>query len=112
MALSSIEGIDEAFLKVLRERTAGSPMDETVKWTNLTRGEIAQGLEEEGIKVSVTVVDQLLRQHNYRRRKARKRLATGTHLQRNDQFETIDRLKAQYKEDGNPVLSMDSKKRS
>ena len=111
-ALSSIEGIDEAFLKVLRERTAGSPMDETVKWTNLTRGEIAQGLEEEGIKVSVTVVDQLLRKHNYRRRQAQKRLATGTHPQRNAQFETIERLKEQYEEDGNPVLSMDSKKRS
>ncbi len=111
-ALSSIEGIDEAFLNVLRERTAGSPMDETVKWTNLTRGEIAQGLEEAGIKVSVTVVDQLLRKHNYRRRKAQKRLATGTHPQRNDQFKTIERLKEQYEEDGNPVLSMDSKKRS
>ena len=111
-ALSTIEGIDEAFLSILRERTAGSPMDETVKWTNLTRGEIAQGLEEEGIKVSVTVVDQLLRKHNYRRRKARKRLATGTHPQRNEQFENIDRLKEQYEKDGNPVLSMDSKKRS
>ncbi|NES66358.1 MAG: hypothetical protein F6K24_14395 [Okeania sp. SIO2D1] len=34
-------------------------MDEKVKWTNLTRLEIANRLEEERIKVSVTVVAQL-----------------------------------------------------
>ncbi len=29
--------------------------------------------------VSVTVVDQLLKKHNYRQRKAQKRMATGEH---------------------------------
>ncbi|MEN8220327.1 MAG: hypothetical protein ABFS56_29060 [Pseudomonadota bacterium] len=28
--------IDEVFLLLLKEHTAGSPMDEKVKWTNLT----------------------------------------------------------------------------
>jgi len=36
-AFESIEGLDEAFLRVIAQHTAGSPMDETVKWTNLTR---------------------------------------------------------------------------
>jgi hypothetical protein len=57
-ALESIEGLDAAFLGVLAEHTAGSPMDETVKWTNLKRQEIAELLAAEGIIVSVTVVDQ------------------------------------------------------
>lgn len=109
-AVESIEGLDEAFLRVIAQHTAGSPIDETVKWTNLTRREIAQLLQQEGIQVSVTVVDQLLERHNYRQRKAQKRLATGTDPQRNEQFENIERLKQTYQEAGNPVLSMDTKK--
>jgi len=85
-------------------------MDDSIKWTNLTRQEIARLLSAEGISVSVTVVDQLLEKHNYRKRKAQKRLATGAHPQRNEQFENIDQLKSSYQAVGNPVLSMDTKK--
>lgn len=109
-AFETIEGLDAAFLRVIAQHTAGSPMDETVKWTNLTRQEIAELLQSEGIEVSVTVVDQLLEKHHYRKRKAQKRLATGTHPQRNKQFENIERLKEAYQAAGNPVLSMDTKK--
>jgi hypothetical protein len=109
-AIESIAGLDAAFLQVIATHTAGSPMDETVKWTNLTRQQIAQLLKQEGISVSVTVVEQLLEKHNYRKRKAQKRLATGTHPQRNEQFENIERLKDAYQAVGNPVLSMDTKK--
>ena len=109
-AFKTIEGLDAAFLRVIAQHTAGSPMDETVKWTNLTRQEIAELLKSEGIEVSVTVVDQLLEKHHYRKRKAQKRLATGTHPQRNEQFENIERLKEVYQAAGNPVLSMDTKK--
>ncbi len=109
-ALATIAGLDEAFLSVIAKHTAGSPMDETIKWTNLTRQEIASLLRGEGVSVSVTVVDQLLSKHNYHKRKAQKRLATGTHPQRNEQFENIERIKANYQSVGNPVLSMDTKK--
>lgn len=108
----TIEGLDAAFLKVIAQHTAGSPMDEQVKWTNLNRQEIAQLLKGEGIAVSVTVVDQLLVKYNYRKRKAQKRLATGEHPQRNEQFENIQQLKVSYQEVGNPVLSMDTKKKN
>jgi len=111
-AFATIAELDEAFLRVLERYTAGSPMDETIKWTNLTRQEIARLLRAEGISVSVTVVDQLLEKHNYRKRKAQKRLATGAHPQRNEQFENIDQLKSTYQAVGNPVLSMDTKKKN
>lgn len=87
-------------------------MDEQIKWTNLNRPQIAKLLKAEGISVSVTVVDQLSRKHHYRRRKARKELATGSHPQRNEQFEKIKQLKQRYTEEGNPVMSMDTKKKS
>jgi len=109
-ALATIAGLNDVFLRVIAQHTAGSPMDETVKWTNLTRQEIAGLLNAAGLSVSVTVVDQLLEKHNYRKRKAQKRLATGAHPQRNEQFENIDQLKSTYQAVGNPVLSMDTKK--
>lgn len=109
-ALATIVGIDEAFLRVVSPHTAGSPMDERVKWTNLSRPKIAGLLEAEGITVSVTVVDQLLKKHNYRRRKARKTLATGSHPQRDEQFKNIKQLRERYEAAGNPVMSVDTKK--
>jgi hypothetical protein len=65
--------IDEKFLAVLKHHTAGDPMDETVRWTNLTHQEIAEKLaEEHNIQVSQPVIGQLLKKHHYRRRKAQK----------------------------------------
>jgi hypothetical protein len=111
-ALEGKQGLNRAFLKAIAQHTAGSPSDETVKWTNLSRREIAELLKAEGFEVSVTVVAQLLAQHDYRKRKAVKRLPTGEHPQRNQQFENIERLKQEYQAAGNPVLSMDTKKKS
>ena len=112
-AFETIPGLDEAFRRVLSQQTAGSPMSEKVKWTHLTRKEISALLEQqEGIKVSVTVVDQLLAKHHYRRRKASKRRSTGHHAQRNEQFEKIANLRNEYEASDNPVLSMDTKKRN
>lgn len=111
-AFEKIKGLDEAFCRVIAQYTAGSPMDEQIKWTNLNRQEITQLLQDEGITVSVTVVDQLLEKHNYRKRKAQKRLATGEHPQREEQFQNIEQLKKSYQKAGNPVLSMDTKKKN
>ena len=110
--MATLAGLDEALLRVLERYTAGSPMDETLKWTNLKRHEIAALLQEEGIRVSVTVMDQLLKKHHFRKRKAVKTLATGSSEHRNEQFETIERLKETYQAAGNPVMSMDTKKES
>ena len=104
--------IDEKFLEVLKNHTAGDPMDETVLWTNLTSDEIIGPLEEEHkIKVSKTVVYQLLEKHNYRRRKAQKKQTKKSVPHRNDQFEKITQLIADYKANSNPIISMDTKKK-
>lgn len=111
-AFETIPDLDATFLRVLSDHTAGSPMDDTVKWTNLTRQEIVTLLQDAGITVSVTVVDQLLAKHHFRKRKAVKTVATGAHAERDAQFENIARLKAEYQAAGNPILSMDVKKKS
>ena len=110
--LSATPEIDTAFQRVLKDYTAGSPMDEALKWTNLTREEISTHLRDEGFVVSVTVVDQLLKKHNYRRRQAFKAEAGKEVPQRDEQFQKIAKLKKEYHEEGNPVMSMDVKKKS
>ncbi|MBW4526742.1 MAG: hypothetical protein KME18_16405 [Phormidium tanganyikae FI6-MK23] len=86
-------------------------MSKAVKWTNLTRRQISELLQQhEGICISVTVVDQLLKKHQFRKRKAVKTLSAGESEQRNEQFETIATLKQTYQAAGNPVISMDTKK--
>jgi predicted ArsR family transcriptional regulator len=110
-AFETIEGLDEVFLKVIAQHTAGSPMDEGVKWTYLTRHQIAELMQHNGIEVSVTVVDQLLEKYNFRKRKAVKTKATGESAHRNEQFENIERLVEKYQVAGYPVISMDTKKR-
>lgn len=110
--LATVPEIDSAFQRVLAEHTAGSPENESVKWTNLKRKEIAAHLEEEGFKVSVTVVDQLLEKHNYRRRQAFKTEAGKKVEHRDEQFQNIAKLKKEYHEQGNPVMSMDVKKKN
>jgi len=87
-------------------------MDETIRWTNLSPWEIAQRLADRyGIEVSRTVVRKLLKKHHYRRRKALKKQTLKTVPYRNEQFENIARLIAVYEKSGNPIMSMDTKKK-
>ena len=88
-------------------------MDASVKWTHLSRRQIAERLADEAaISISVTVVDQLLKKHQFRRRQALKRKATGNSPERNAQFEKIEELIETYQAAAHPVISMDTKKRS
>jgi Rhodopirellula transposase DDE domain len=81
--------INDVFLSILKEHTAGDPMDEKVKWTNLTKADIAAELTKKGFKVSRNIVKKLLKKHDYVKRKPFKNLAAGSHVNRNAQFERI-----------------------
>lgn len=87
-------------------------MDELVRWTNLCPWEIAKRLAERyDLKVSRTVIGKLLKKHNYRRRKALKQRTLKAVPHRNEQFENIARLIREYEATGNPIMSMDTKKK-
>ena len=104
--------IEANFHKVLEDHTAGDPMRLEVKWTNLSRRQIASRVTELGTPVSRHVVSQLLKKHRYRRRKARKARTMGPrHPDRNAQFENIGRLRREYLAAGLPVVSIDTKKK-
>jgi len=111
--LDTMTGIGDAFLKIIDNSTAGSPMDDTIKWTNLSRAKMALKLEEEGFKVSVTVIDKLLKKYNFCPRKAFKNQAGKENIpNRDEQFKNLDKIRANYIQEGNPVISMDVKKKN
>jgi Rhodopirellula transposase DDE domain len=68
-------------------------------------------LMERDLYVSAYRVAQLLRDAGYRRRQMRKYLDMGEHPERNAPFENIARSKEQYLWSGNPIVSIDTKKR-
>ena len=104
--------LDIAFLDVLKDYTAGEPMDDTVLWTNLPATEISRCLKERGIAVGVFIVKRLLKKHGYRRRKAGKTKTFKDVPERNDQFEKIAAVGEEEKDSPNPLLSIDTKKKN
>ncbi len=86
-------------------------MNELIKWTNWTHKEIAVGLKKTGFCVSLPLVGQPLKKHEYVKRKAQKKQTTGINKNRNSQFENIAILDTEYREAGNPIISFDTKKK-
>ena len=73
-----IRKLVENFKKVLSDHTAGDPMREDVKWTNLSRRQISRRLKDLGTPAGKNVVSRLLWEHGYRRRKPQKKRNDGT----------------------------------
>src|SRR3989344_5428738 len=94
--IDTIKDINSVFLLVLKNYTAGNPMNENVLWTNLTQKEISAKMKTKGINISVTVVKQLLKKHGYVKRKAQKKKTMKSHPDRNQQFEIIAKLKKKF----------------
>jgi DDE family transposase len=99
------------FHAVLEHHTAGDPMRHEVIWTDLTTREIREALMEKDLYVGDHVIRQLLDGEGYHRRQMRKYLDMGEHRDRNAQFENIARIKRDYLDSADPILSIDTKKR-
>jgi Rhodopirellula transposase DDE domain len=104
-------GLEANFLKVLEDHTAGDPMQPGVKWTNLSRRQIARRLKEMGTPASKDSVRGLLYRHGYRRRQASKSKPMGRHPDRDAQFRKIAKLRKAYARAKLPVISIDTKKK-
>jgi hypothetical protein len=103
--------LEPNFWIVVRDYQAGDPMQEDVIWTYLTPAEIAEELTERGTPVCEDTARKVLDRFDFVKRKSRKKKALGNSPRRNEQFENIARLKGQYLDSPNPILSMDSKKK-
>lgn len=105
-------GLVEAVAATIADHTAGSPVDESLRWTNLSPDEIATELAWEGFEIGVDTVRTILNQDlGLSRRQALKDEATCNFPQRDEQFEHIAQLRNQFQREGSPVLSIDTKKK-
>ena len=87
-------------------------MNSEIRWTNLTQSEIRDRIEQNyGTRVSRRVIRQLLKKHGYRTRKAQKRKTMKQVEGRDEQFQKIAQLKADYQARALPIISIDTKKK-
>lgn len=109
--IETVETIDEVFFEILKDNTAGSPMDEEIKWTNLTLVDISKAFKAKGMGISEHVVKQLLEKHGFVERKMQKAVTMKETKDRNEQFERISELREEYSKSENPIISIDVKKK-
>jgi hypothetical protein len=109
--IDTVENIDEVFFEILKDHTAGSPMDKEIKWTNLNRKEISKAFKSRGMNVTPHVVKQLLKKHGFVERKMQKAVTMKDCKDRNEQFERIQELREEYSKNDNPIISIDVKKK-
>ena len=100
----------DAIHKLMERETAGDPVS-GLKWTRKTTDKIARQLRRLGIAVSRNTVGRLLRQMKYCLRTNRKTISAGSTSDRDRQFRYLCRQRSQFERRGDPVLSVDAKKR-
>ena len=103
-------GLEQALEELVDPVTRGDP-DSPLRWTCKSRAKLAGALCEKGWRVSSTTVGRLLNQLGYSLQSPRKRNEGKSHPDRNAQFEHINATAGQYLTQGQPVVSVDTKKK-
>lgn len=81
------------------------------KWLNCRLGDIRQRLQQLGHAVSKPVISRLLRAHHYSLRANVKQASGADHPERDMQFRYIQTQRAAHQDAGQPVISVDTKKK-
>ena len=82
-----------------------------LKWTHKTTAKIAGQLRRLGIRVGARTVARLLDKLHFSLRVNCKKIAAGNRSSRDQQFRHITRLRRRFCRHGNPIISVDAKKR-
>ena len=90
--------------------TRGDP-ESPLRWTCKSVRKLAEELRREGHTVSYQTVAELLHEMDYSLQANRKTLEGSQHADRNQQFEYISRKARRYLKQGEPVISVDTKKK-
>lgn len=94
----------------MKNDTAGDPIT-GLKWTHRTTEKIAAELRKTGISVCAKTVGRLLKQMGFSLRVNHKKLSRTSPEERDTQFARIAELREQFATAGNPVISVDTKKK-
>jgi hypothetical protein len=96
--------------RILEETTAGDAMS-ALRWTNKSTQAMAKELTRRGHPVSDKTVARCLRAMGYSLQLNRKTKEGVPHPDRDAQFRYINRQEALYRASGDPVISVDTKKK-
>lgn len=101
--------------RLLKNETAGDPIH-GLKWTRKTTRSVAQELRRVDIRISAKTVGRLLKAMGFSLRVNQKNLASGNknpppRQVRNRQFKYINRKRKAFASAGNPIISVDTKKK-
>lgn len=98
--------------KLIEQDTAGSPVDESIRWTNRSPSDLAWELQEQGFEIGPDALRRILFEElGLSRRQAFKDESACNFPQRDEQFQYIAKLRAYFERKDWPVLSIDTKKK-
>ena len=103
-------GIKQVLEKLVDPTACGDPQS-PLRWACKSRAKLATALSDAGWQVSSTTVGRLLRELGYRMQSVRKSREGASHPDRNAQFEQINAEAEDFLQRGQPVVSVDTKKK-
>jgi transposase len=109
-AVEKQPGLAEALDELVHPGTRGSPMS-ALRWTLKSTYELARALQEQGFRVSAELVRRLLHEMGYSLQAPAKQNEGTSHPDRDGQFGYLNDLAAAHLAEGEPVISVDTKKK-
>ena len=109
-AIDKQPGLLEALDELVHPDTRGTPMS-LLRWTLKSTYQLASDLQARGFKVSAELVRRLLHQMGYSLQAPAKQNEGTAHPDRDGQFHYLNELAAGFIADGQPVVSVDTKKK-
>lgn len=97
---------------LIEHDTAGSPVDEDIRWTNRSVASLAEELQDHGFQIGVDALRRILFEALGLARRQAFKDETACHYEyRDEQFCYIAHWRAEYERHCWPVLSIDTKKK-
>src|SRR5690606_37132014 len=103
-------GLLSALEKLVSPTARGDP-ESSLRWTLKSRSQLARELQEQGFKVSSTLVGRLLNKMDYRLQAMRKTREGSGHDDRDTQSEYINGAIRDHQARGEPTISVDTQKK-
>lgn len=108
--IEKLDGLSQALEELLAPHTRGDPMNPLI-WTSKSLRHLEKELKKQGFAVSHRLIGDTLKALGYSLQANRKTKEGGEHIDRDAQFEFINSLTMEYLKSGNPVISVDCKKK-
>lgn len=103
--------IKEKLQKLMDDSTCGSP-ESALKWTKKSLHNIEEEMNKMGCEISHTTIHRLLTELDYSMQGNQKAIeGNSQHPDRNEQFEQINHKVKEFQDKGQPVISVDTKKK-